>query len=304
MSTTERLNVVSKELDVQSPARILDILLDNQISASRSVSGARSVIASAAKVMADVLAAGGKLVYVGAGSSGLMAMADALELPGTFGLPNDQISLILAGDVAKTKRLKIRAEDDPLGAECDVAAAGVSEGDCAICVSASGSTPYVLSALRCLRQRRVVTLGIANSGGSPLLAEADFAIFLPTLPEVVAGSTRMGAGTAQKIALNMLSTLTAVHLGHVHDGLMVNLVADNAKLKARAIRVVASVAECSEAAARRHLDAAKGHVKIAILLASGVHDRRSAAMLLADAGGRLRDVLDTMTWGEKRIVKR
>ena len=168
-----------------------------------------------------------------------------------------------------------------------MAAAGLGPGDVAICVSASGTTPYTVAAAAAARARGATVVGVANVAGSPLLEAAQIPVFLDTGAEMVAGSTRMGAATAQKIALNMLSTLAGVRLGHVHDGYMVNLVADNAKLRRRAARIVAAVAGRDADAAAAALDAADGAVKPAILIAMGARDRDHALDLLAASGGHL-----------------
>jgi N-acetylmuramic acid 6-phosphate etherase len=182
-------------------------------------------------------------------------------------------------------------EDDADGATREVAQAGLASGDCLIAVSASGSTAYAVGALAEAARRGAKTIAIANNPGSPLLGLAAAPILLATPPEVIAGSTRMGAGTAQKIALNMLSTLAAIHLGHVHDGYMVNLHADNAKLRGRAARIVAAVAGCGEAAALSALEKTGGQVKPAILVAAGAADAGAAEKLLDGTGRRLRPAL-------------
>ena len=243
--------------------------------------------------LAGCLAGGGRLAYAAAGSSGLMALADALELPGTYGIARDRIVILLAGGTAAFHDLPGGPEDDAEQAAREVAEAGLASGDCLIAVSASGSTPYALGALGEAARRGARTIAIANNAGSPLLEIAEAPILLATPPEVIAGSTRMGAGTAQKIALNMLSTLAAIHLGHVHDGHMVNLQADNLKLQARAPR--ASSRRLPAAARRTRpsaLEKTGGSVKPAILLAAGAADRRAAQHFLEGTGGKLRPALE------------
>lgn len=214
---TEAHHQNAKGLDIQAPDAILSFLAEAQIEAARAVRGAIPAIANAAEIIAGRLAGGGKLAYAAAGSSGLMALADALELPGTFGIARDRIAILIAGGDEAFKTLAGGPEDDTEEASAAVAGAGLSEGDCLIAISASGSTPYAVRALEDARSRGAATVAIANNKDTPLLKLADVAILLETPPELIAGSTRMGAGTAQKIALNMLSTLTAIHLGHVHD---------------------------------------------------------------------------------------
>jgi N-acetylmuramic acid 6-phosphate etherase len=176
----------------------------------------------------------------------------------------------------------------------DVAVAGLGSGDCVIGVSASGSTPYAVAALSEARRRGARTIAIANNESAALFDGADVAVLIATPPEPVAGSTRMGAGTAQKVALNMLSTLMAIALGHVHDGHMVNLKADNRKLKDRAARIVAAIAGTPEAEAADWLDRAGGSVKTAVLMASGAGDAAAANRILESAGHRLRPALSVI----------
>lgn len=289
---TERQNAKSVGLDSLPPSGILETLCRAQLEAAQAVEDACKAIETAALAVSKSLAAGGKLAYVGAGSSGLMAIADGLELAGTFGIPAERVVLMLAGVAPGLTRLEGGPEDDADLAVADVRAAKLSESDSAICVSASGSTPYTLAALQELKRLGVTTIAIANNSGAPMLTGADIAITLNTPPEVIAGSTRMGAATAQKIALNMLSTLMGVHLGHVHDGLMVNVVAENDKLRERAARMVSQIADCSADDAAGFLELAGGSVKLAVLLAQGAADLPSANGLLARSDGNLRTALN------------
>ncbi|MBZ4138562.1 N-acetylmuramic acid 6-phosphate etherase, partial [Escherichia fergusonii] len=194
---------------------------------------------------------------------------DALELPGTYGIAPDRVVILLAGGIESLVRLAGGYEDDVEQAARDIAGAGLGQGDCLIAISASGTTPYAVAAIDEAKRRGLKIIAIANNPAVPLFRHADVAITLETPPEIVAGSTRMGAGTAQKIALNLLSTLMAVHLGHVHDGYMVNLVADNEKLRERAALIVSAIAACDIADAKQHLASTDGSVKRAILLAAG-----------------------------------
>lgn len=294
LNRTEMTHDLAAGLDAREPLAVATILADAQAAAAASVREAAPAIAVAAQHAAACLRDGGRIAYAGAGSSGLMALSDALELPGTFGIARDRIAILFAGAPDTLTDMTGGAEDDAGLARRDVERAGLGAGDCLVAVSASGSTPYTLAALEAARKRGVVTIAFANNAAGPLLAAADVAIHLPTPPEVVAGSTRMGAGTAQKIALNVFSTLTAAHLGHIHDGLMVNVVADNAKLKARAARIVATVGKTDEAHAAACLDRANGSVKHAILLAAGAPDRAGADDLLRSSGMRLRSALSIL----------
>lgn len=291
---TEALHRNAEGLDIQAPEAILVSLADAQIEAAKAVRNAIPAIAKAAEIIAGRLSGGGKLAYAAAGSSGLMALADALELPGTFGIPRDRIAILVAGGDEAFRTLAGGPEDDVEEAAAAVANAGIGAGDCLIALSASGTTPYAVRAIEEAARRGAATIGIANNRDSALLRQAETAILLETPPEVIAGSTRMGAGTAQKIALNMLSTLTAVHLGHVHDGYMVNLMADNIKLRDRAARIVAAISGRGKDEAAGLLEKSGGAVKIAILLAAGADSAAAARKILEEAGQKLRPALSAL----------
>ena len=284
---TEARHPRARGMQDRPPAELLGDLLDAQIAAAGTVRAALPALETAAALAADTLRAGGRLGYCGAGSSGLMALADALELSGTFGIPVSRTPMLFAGGAAALLAMTGAVEDDATSAARDVAAAGLGPTDALICVSASGATPYTLAAATAARAAGCRIIGIASVPDSPLLAAADIAILLDTGAEMVAGSTRMGAATAQKIALNMLSTLAGLHLGHVHDGHMVNVTADNAKLRARAAAMVAEIAACDTDRATAALAEAGGRVKLAVLVAAGARDAQDAERRLAASDGRL-----------------
>ncbi|MFN7027515.1 MAG: N-acetylmuramic acid 6-phosphate etherase [Pseudorhizobium sp.] len=288
-TATEARHEKAEGLDVLPPREILALLASGQQAAAAAVDAAIPEIEAGAQLAADALRSGGRLIYAGAGSSGLMAMADALELPGTYGIPKEQIVILLAGGVSSLIDLAGAPEDDADQARKDAAVAG--PGDCVICVSASGSTPSAIAVAEEARSRGAKVVALANNPGARLFAHADVSILLQTPPEVIAGSTRMGAGTAQKIAFNMLSTLVGIKLGHVHDGQMVNLHADNEKLRARAARMVSEIAGVEGGEAARLVETASGSVKVAVLLASGAPDAASARAALARSGDALRPAL-------------
>lgn len=291
VTQTEMAHANAKGFDAKPSQEALTILARAQAEAALVVEQAVPDIAEAARLAADCLLDGGRLIYAAAGSSGLMALADALELPGTYGLARDRIKVLLAGGIAGLTNMEGGPEDDADAARAEVTEAGVGPGDCLIALTASGYTPYPMAAAQAARAAGAKTIGMSNNRGAPLFEAVDVAICLPTPPEVIAGSTRMGAGTAQKIALNMLSTMMAVHLGHVHDGFMVNLVADNIKLRGRARRIVMAVSEVDDDKATAALEQAGGAVKTAILLAAGADSVDGAQQLLADNQNRLRPAL-------------
>ncbi len=281
-------------IDIRQPIDALEMLLDGQIEAVKSVRSSLPHIEKLAEAAAETIEQGGRLFYAAAGSSGLMALADALEIPGTFGIPMTRIVILFAGGIDALKDMVGGVEDDVDQAKLDVLAHKITSQDLLIALSASGTTPYALSALRTAKEAGARTAGIANNAGSALLNEADLPVLLATPPEVLAGSTRMGAGSAQKVALNMMSTLMAMKLGHVHDGYMVNVRADNAKLVRRSQTIVADIANCSMEDAGRYLDLAGGAVKSAVLLARGARDRLQAENLLERTGQRLRPALSEL----------
>lgn len=291
--TTEHLHGSAAGLDQRPPAEIAALLADGQVAAATSVQRSIPAICSGAAAMARSIEAGGCLHYIAAGSSGLMAAADAQELGGTFSIPAHQLRIHMAGGLPKGVEMPGGTEDDTDGLATTLA--DLCAADTVIAVSASGSTPYTVAAARIAKSKKAAVIGIANNRGAELLALADQAVLLETPPEVLSGSTRMGAGTAQKIALNMLSTLMAVHLGHVHDGMMVNLHADNIKLRARARGIVAQIASVSDAAADAALDAANGNVKAATLIAARGLAYDDAMALLEKTNGHLRPALGRST---------
>ena len=212
-----------------------------------------------------------------------MAAADAMELHSTFSLPPGRVVIAMAGGVPQTAEMPGDVEDES-GAD---ALAGITAQDCVVAVSASGATPYTLSAVAAAKSAGATVIAIANNQGAPLFEHADHPVLLGTPPEVLGGSTRLGAGTAQKIALNTLSTLMGVELGHVFKGRMVNLHADNAKLRARAARNVAHIAGVPVGDAAETLRKADHRVKVACLLAAGASSPQAATDALAASNGHL-----------------
>jgi len=294
LRNTEQRHKASEAVDILPPEAALLAMCDVQIAAACSVRRAIPQIAAAAGTVARCLKAGGRLVYAGAGSSGLMAMADALEIPGTFGIDRERILILLSEGLTTVADFAAETEDDSQRGEDDVGSLALTEADCVIVVSASGATPYAVAALRAARESPAKTIAIANNPDTPLLALAGIAIHLDTPPEIIAGSTRMGAGTAQKIALNMISTQAGILLGHIHDGYMVNVRADNAKLRDRARRMVSAITGCDERTAHDTFAQSDGRTKIAILLTSGAGSPEMARTILQQSGDVLRPALQKL----------
>ena len=284
--STEARHPGSAGLHTASGAEALTRLLDAQAAALEAVRPAIPALERVAEAAANALRAGGKLAYVGAGSSGLMALSDCLELAGTFGIAPDRTPVLFAGGAAALLHMTGAVEDDPALARADFAAAELRAGDVVLCLSASGSTPYTMEIAALARTAGVTVAGIANVAGSALLRAADLPVLLETGPEIVTGSTRMGAATAQKAALNMLSALVGIRLGHVHDGYMVNVVADNAKLRDRAARIVCALSGADTETARAALETTGGAVKPAVLVARG-RTAAEAAEDLTNSRGHL-----------------
>lgn len=253
-----------------------DMLASHQ-AAVAVVREAIPAIEKGAALMAETVRRGSTLHYAAAGSSALMALADASELNGTFGTPQSQIAVHMAGGVPVNGVMPGNTEDSADDARRDAAALAV--GDLAIIVSASGTTPYALAFAEAARMLGVAVIGIANKPGSALIKAADVAIALPTAPEFIEGSTRLGAGTAQKVALNMMSTRMGMLLGHVHEGMMVNLIPDNLKLRKRAADIVRRIAAVTQSQAEEALEGAAYDTKAACLVARGLDVAQARALL-------------------------
>ena len=292
VTATEARFDAEKAIDRLDPAEAVSVLIEAQCSAASVVSQACPEILGAAAAVAKSISGGGRVLYCGAGSSGLMALADALELPGTFGIAQDRAMAVIAGGVASLSDLAGGYEDDRDAGGNDLRSAGLAQGDCVIVVAASGRTPYALGAAESAKAAGATVIALANNAGTPLLATADIPILLATASEPLAGSTRLGAGTAQKIALNTISTMAGVLLGQVHDGLMVGLRADNMKLRDRAVRVVGEISGVDRAGAEEALAKSGGEVKTAVLLARGAASADEAKRSLDRAGQNLRKALE------------
>jgi N-acetylmuramic acid 6-phosphate etherase len=257
-----------------------------------AVAGQVPRIAAAVDAIAERMARGGRLVYAGAGTAGRLGVLDASECPPTFDTAPGQVTGLIAGGPQALVTSAEGAEDDPDAARADLEEFGLTSDDCVVGVSASGRTPYAVAAVEYARAAGALTVGVACNPDSPLAAAAEHPVEVVVGPELIAGSTRLKAGTAQKLVLNMLSTITMVRLGKTYGNLMVDVRASNEKLRARAHRIVAQATGASDAEVADVLKATGGEVKPAVLaLAAGV-DAATAARLLEDAGGHLRQALN------------
>jgi N-acetylmuramic acid 6-phosphate etherase len=288
---TEERNPRSAGLDRLPLRRILEILSDEDRTVGVAVARALPDIERAADHAADALSRGGRLVYLGAGTSGRLAAMDAAEIPPTFGLEPDRVQAILAGGEEALARAVEGAEDDALEGVARLRDIAAGPSDCVIGVTASGTTRFVLGGLGEARERGAATV-LLTCGPRPTGGLWHVVIALETGPEVIAGSTRLKAGTATKMVLNMISTAAMVRLGKVHDNLMVDVRASNDKLRRRAIRIVETLAGVASAPAREALDRCGGEAKTAVVHLLRRLDPAAARERLAAHGGILRRALE------------
>jgi N-acetylmuramic acid 6-phosphate etherase len=289
---TEQVSPRYRELDLWDSAQALEALWEGQMAAVAALRPALPALARAADAAAARLRSGaGRLIYAGAGTSGRLAALDAAELPPTFDWPRERTALLIAGGTASLLQAAEGAEDDAAAAAAGLSSIGATAADVLVALAASGATPFAVAAVEAGRSRGLLTIGIANSPGAPLLAAAEHPILIETGAEAIAGSTRMKAGTAQKATLTLLSTLIMIRLGRVHAGRMVEMRPTNAKLLARARRMVADLTGCPPEAAAVALDRAGGSTKHACLMLLNGIDAEAAEALLSRHAGILRNAL-------------
>jgi N-acetylmuramic acid 6-phosphate etherase len=277
---TEQIDPRYVELDSWSATEMIAAMYEGQLAAAAAVRGALGAIAAAVEDAVPALQRGGRIVYAGAGTSGRIGVQDGSELTPTYDWPADR--LVFANEAA--------------GAQA-MTEAKIGANDVVIGIAASGTTPFTIGALRAASAAGAVTVAVANNPGAPLFEVARHRILTDTGSEVIAGSTRMNAGTAQKIILNLFSTAVMVKMGRVYRGLMVDMRARNAKLRRRAEAMVSEIVHCPQSDAARYLEQADGHVKTAVLLGLGL-DRNKAAQLLQRHGGNLRSAINASTRGD------
>jgi len=290
---TEQVRPGLHDLDTRRAAEIVELMLAAEAAVPAALHAAAPQLAAAIDLAVDRMADGGRLIYVGAGTPGRLAALDAAECGPTFGVGPDRVTAVLAGGQGAAATSVEGAEDDDAAGRADLAAQRITPDDVVVGISASGRTPYVLGALAEAAEANAATVAIVNNPGTPLAAAADIAIEMLTGSEVIAGSTRLTAGTAQKIALNVLSTATMVRLGRTFGGWMVDVGPGNAKLRRRALRIVREAAGVDVDTARRALDEAEGETPTALVaLLLGV-DPATARSRLAAAGGRVRAAINS-----------
>ena len=291
---TERKNPASAHIDELSPLDMMRVIHAEDQKAVDAVTPLLPKIAETADEIARRIRLGGRLLYCGAGTSGRLGVLDAVECPPTYGTPPELVQGVIAGGTNAMFRAKEGAEDDEQLGEDDLTALSVTELDTVVGLSASGRTPYVVGALRYAKQQGAFTVAVACASKSPIASIADVDLTALTGAEVVTGSTRMKAGTAQKMILNMLSTGAMIQLGKVYGNLMVDVAATNEKLRERALRIVMEVSGCGREESASALRKADGQAKPAILIAAGKCTKEKAERLLQDANGQLAAALSLL----------
>jgi N-acetylmuramic acid 6-phosphate etherase len=293
---TEHVSPRYVDLDSWSTAEMIEAMYEGQLAAAAAVRTALKDIAAAVDDAVPALQRGGRLVYAGAGTSGRIGVQDGSELLPTYDWPSDRLVFLMAGGLGALVQSVEGAEDDETEGVRAVAQHRIGADDVVIGIAASGTTPFTLGVLRAARAAGAVTIALVNNREAPLLAVARHAIMVETGSEVVAGSTRMKAGTAQKIVLNLVSTTIMVRLGRIFRGMMVHMRASNVKLRRRAAAMVSRIVGCSEADAAGLLKRSDGDVKIAVLLGLGATEGK-AVEALEHHGGNLRLAIRDCTGG-------
>ncbi|MBB3173277.1 N-acetylmuramic acid 6-phosphate etherase [Endobacter medicaginis] len=291
LPATERPDPRSETLDRWPMPAVLSALLEGQLAAVASVAPALPQLAAVVDAALPRLRAGGRIAYAGAGTSGRIAFQDGAELTPTFDWPRDRLAFFMAGGETALTRAVEGAEDDTESAARMVGEAEIGSDDVLFALAASGTTPFTRACVAATRAAGALTVGIACDPAAPLLAEAEFAIVAVTGPETPAGSTRMKAGTAQKVVLNLISTALMVGLGRTWRGRMVDMQATNAKLRRRAVRMVCELADCTAEVAEAALAQTGGRVKPALLVVLAGLDGTAAQSRLQTVGGDLRAAL-------------
>ncbi|WP_308011026.1 N-acetylmuramic acid 6-phosphate etherase [Streptomyces sp. AC495_CC817] len=289
--TTEQTSPDRGDLDLLPTTELVRLMNAQDQRVASAVLDSASAIAEAVDEITARFRRGGRLIYMGAGTAGRIGVLDASECPPTFGTdPSMVVGLIAGGETAIRSAVE-NAEDDDLAGAADLRAIGVTADDAVVGISASGRTPYVLGGLAAAHDAGALTVAISSNSPSAIGAAADIAIDVVVGPEFLSGSTRLKAGTAQKLVVNMLTTLSMIRLGKSYQGVMVDLLATNEKLRARAVRTVTQLTGATASEAVSALEVAGGSVKLALLLVITGTDAESGAAALRSANGVLRDAI-------------
>ena len=293
MLKTETPDPRHADLDLYPTDELVAVLVDDQVNAVNAVRAAAPFIVRAVTAAVPRIEAGGRLIYVGAGTSGRLGVLDSVELYPTFSWPHERALALIAGGADAMFVAVEGAEDDAAQGAADLRDANAGPNDVILLLAASGATPYVLGALRAAREVGALTIGFANNPDSPIAGEAEVGITLDTGPEIISGSTRLKAGTSQKIALNAFSSALMVRLNKVYGNLMVDLKPTNAKLVLRAVHLTMFATGADERAARDVLEECDFHVKVAIVALTKKTSIDQARALLEAARGSVRQALGT-----------
>jgi N-acetylmuramic acid 6-phosphate etherase len=284
-------HVAGAGLDQLSTRAIIEAIHREDASVAQAVRRELPAIARAVDAIVHALASGGRLIYIGAGTSGRLAVLDAAECPPTFGVPAGLVTAVIAGGRRVLTGAAEDAEDSAVRGQRDLAAKRLTRRDIVVGVTASGATPYVLGALRFARTRGAATIGVTANRRSPITRVAAITIAAQTGAEVIAGSTRMKAGTAQKMILNLLSTTAMVRLGHVYDHWMIDVALTNRKLRLRGVRILQEAAGASSMRATRALGQAHDNLRVALIMLKTNTTAAEAKRRLRNALGNLRRAL-------------
>jgi N-acetylmuramic acid 6-phosphate etherase len=289
---TEQRNPRTRGIDARDTIAILRAIHREDVSVARAVSGALPAIARAVDAIAAALQHGGRLFYVGAGTSGRLAALDAAEIPPTYGTPPRLVQAIIAGGRRALTRAVEGAEDSRANGAKDLTARGLTSKDAVVGIAASGATPYVLGALEFASKKGAVTIGLTSNSRTPLTQIAQISIVTPTGPEVISGSTRMKAGTAQKLVLNMLSTAVMIRLGRVYDNWMIGVALTNRKLQARGLRILSEASGKGVAESTRALRLAGHNLSAALIMLKTGASAPQAKRLLRDTHGHVHNAIN------------
>jgi N-acetylmuramic acid 6-phosphate etherase len=303
VKATEQRNPRTHRIDKKSALGIVRAIHREDAKVAKAVARALPSIARAVDAIAQALQQGGRLFYVGAGTSGRLAALDAAELPPTFGTHSRMVQAVIAGGRRALTHAVEGAEDNRAQGARDLAAHKLSACDVVAGITASGSTPYVLGALEFAQRRKAVTIGITSNPRTPITHATKIIIVTPTGPETITGSTRMKAGTAQKMVLNMLSTAAMIRMGRVYDNWMIGVALTNRKLQARGLRILAEASGATVAEATRALRQSGHRMDVALIIVKGSLSAEQAKHLLRSTNGNVRAALDTTkltTQGRKK----
>ncbi len=291
---TEKRNPRSKDLDKFPIKEILELINSEDRKVINVVESAIPQITKAVEAFVESFKDGGRIFYVGAGTSGRIGVLDAAELPPTFGIFPDRVKGMVAGGEKAITGAKEGREDDKQAGRMLIEKEGIKEGDLVIGISASGRTPFILGCIEVAKEENIKTVGIINNQDSPLEKICDISIVAPTGPEVLTGSTRMKAGTAQKMILNMISTTAMIKLGKIYDNMMVDLVASNQKLQKRAERILEELTEATKENIKETLIQTSYQVKLALVILKAGISKEKAIRLLGRNEGSVRKTLESL----------